>query len=71
MAVIRLYMTMPVNGLIAGPRDSVDAPTGIGGFRLFNWRPDDPGPDNQVFTELMATPAVIAGWRTCEYAGRW
>jgi hypothetical protein len=42
MAVIRLYMTMSVNGYIAGPRDSVDAPMGIGGFRLFNWRPDDP-----------------------------
>jgi hypothetical protein len=71
MAVIRLYMTMSVNGSIAGPRDSVDAPLGIGGFRLFNWRPDDPGPNYQVFTELMATRAVIAGRRTCEHAGRW
>ena len=71
MAVIRLYMTMSVNGYIAGPRDSVDAPMGIGGFRLFNCRPDDPGPNNQVFTELMATRAVIAGRRTCEHAGRW
>ena len=71
MAVIRLYMTMSVNGYIAGPRDSVDAPTGIGGFRLFHWRPDDPGPKNQVFTELMATRTVIAGRRTDEHAGRW
>jgi dihydrofolate reductase len=44
---------------------------GIGGFRLFNWRPDDPGPNNQVFTELIATRAVIAGRRTYEHAGRW
>jgi dihydrofolate reductase len=71
MAVIRLYMTMSVNGYIAGPRDSVDAPTGIGGFRLFNWRPDAPGANSQVFTELMATRAVIAGRRTYEHAGRW
>ena len=71
MAVIRLYMTMSVNGYIAGPRDSVDAPMGIGGFRLFNGRPGDPGPNNQVVTELMATRAVIAGRRTGEYAGRW
>jgi dihydrofolate reductase len=71
MAVIRLYMTMSVKGYIAGPRDSVDAPTGIGGFRLFNWRPDAPGANNQVFTELMATRAVIAGRRTYEHAGRW
>jgi hypothetical protein len=44
---------------------------GIGGFRLFNGRPGDPGPNNQVVTELMATRAVIAGRRTGEYAGRW
>ena len=68
--MIRLYMTMSVNGCIAGPRDSMDAPMGFGGFRLFNWPPDDPGPNNQVFTELMATRAVIAGRRTYEHVGR-
>ena len=60
-----------MNGYIAGPRDSVDAPTGIGGFRLFHWRSDVPGPDYQVFTGLMAARAVIAGRRICEHAGRW
>jgi hypothetical protein len=59
MAVIGLYMTMSVNGYIAGLRDSVGAPMGIGGFRLSSWRADDPGPDNQVFTELMATRAAV------------
>ena len=46
---------------------------GIGGFRLFNWldRRNDPGPNGQVFTELMSTRAVIAGRRTYELAGRW
>ena len=73
MAAIRLYMTMSLDGYVAGPRDSVDAPMGVGGFRLFNWldRRDDPGPSGQVFAEVMATRAVIAGRRTYEHAGRW
>jgi hypothetical protein len=34
MALIRLYMTMSLDGYVTGPQDSVDAPLGIGGFRL-------------------------------------
>jgi dihydrofolate reductase len=73
MGLIRLYMTVSLDGFVAGPRDSVDAPMGIGGFRLFNWLDlrNDPGPNRQVFTELMSTRAVIAGRRTYELAGRW
>src|SRR5690349_15655343 len=66
-------MTMSLDGYVAGPDDGVDAPMGDGGFRLFNWldRRDDPGPSGQVYTEVMATRAVIAGRRTYEHAGRW
>jgi dihydrofolate reductase len=73
MALIRLYMTMSLDGYVAGPDDSVDAPMGVGGFRLFNWldRRNDPGPNGQVFNELVATRAVIAGRRTYEHADRW
>jgi hypothetical protein len=73
MALIRLYTTMSLDGYVTGPQDSVDAPMGIDGFRLFNWldRRNDPGPSGQVFTELMSTRAVIAGRRTYELAGRW
>lgn len=73
MAVIRLYMTMSLDGYVAGPDDSPDAPMGTGGFRLFNWldRRNDPGPSGQVYAEAMATRAVIAGRRTYEHAGRW
>jgi dihydrofolate reductase len=71
--VIRLDMTMSLDGFVVGPQDSVDAPMGVGGFRLFNWldRRFDPGPDGQVFAELNATRAVIAGRRTYEHAARW
>jgi dihydrofolate reductase len=73
MATIRLDMTMSLDGYVVGPRDSVEAPMGVGGFRLFNWldRRDDPGPSGQVFAEAMATRAVISGRRTYEHAGRW
>jgi dihydrofolate reductase len=70
---IRLYMTMSLDGYVVGPRDSVDAPMGADGFRLFNWldRRNDPGPSGTVYAEEMATRAVIAGRRTYEHAGRW
>ncbi|MCW2880411.1 MAG: riboflavin biosynthesis protein RibD [Sphaerisporangium sp.] len=73
MALIRLYMTISLDGYVAGPRDSVDAPMGVDGFRLFNWldRRDDPGPSGQVMAEVRSTRAVIAGRRTYEHAGRW
>src|SRR6266487_6134668 len=73
MALIRLYMTMSLDGYVTGPQDSVDAPLGIGGFCLFDWldRRNDPGPSGQVFTEAMSTRAVISGRRTFELAGRW
>jgi dihydrofolate reductase len=73
MSQVVLYMSMSLDGYIAGPRDSVDAPMGIDGFRLFNWldRRNEPGPDGQVMTELMSTRAVISGRRTYEHADRW
>ena len=42
---IRLDMTMSLDGYVVGPNDSVDAPMGDGGFRLFNWldRRERPG----------------------------
>ena len=66
-------MTLSLDGFVVGPQDCVDAPMGTGGFRLFNWldRRFDPGPDGQVFAEVNATRAVIAGRRTYEHAGRW
>jgi dihydrofolate reductase len=73
MARIRLDMTMSLDGYVAGPRDGVDEPMGVGGFRLFNWldRRDEPGPNREVYDELMATRAVVSGRRTYENAGRW
>src|SRR3954470_6914190 len=73
MALIRLYMTMSLDGYVTGPQDSLDTPMGIGGVRLFNWldRRGHPGPSGQVYSEAMATRAVISGRRTYEHADRW
>jgi dihydrofolate reductase len=73
MTSIRLYMTMSLDGYVTGPQDSMDAPMGEDGFRLFNWldRREDPGPSGQVFRELQDTRAVISGRRTYEHARRW
>jgi dihydrofolate reductase len=73
MAMIRLDMTVSLDGYVAGPRDGVDEPMGVGGFRLFNWldRRDEPGPNRTVYRELMSTRAVISGRRTYGNAGQW
>lgn len=73
MSLIRLDMTVSVDGFVAGPRDGTDEPMGVGGFRLFNWldRRHDPDENGRVFNEVMASRAVISGRRTYEHAGRW
>jgi dihydrofolate reductase len=73
MTLIRLDMTVSLDGFVAGPRDGVDEPMGVGGFRLFNWldRRHDADENGRVFAEVMATQAVISGRRTYEHAGRW
>jgi dihydrofolate reductase len=70
---IRLYMTMSLDGFIAGPDDRRGQELGRDGGRLFNWLDDrmSDGPSGQVFGEAMATGAVVSGRRTFELAGRW
>lgn len=70
---IRLYMSMSLDGFIAGPDDRPGQELGTGGFRLFNWLDDrhDDGPSGRVYREANATGAVISGRRTFELARRW
>ncbi|MGH3151108.1 MAG: dihydrofolate reductase family protein, partial [Streptosporangiaceae bacterium] len=73
MSRLVLYMTMSLDGFIAGPDDRKGQELGRDGGRLFNWMDDrmSDGPSGQVFREAMATGAVISGRRTFELAGRW
>ncbi len=79
---VRLYMSMSVDGFIAGPDDGPDHGLGVGGERLHAWlrdggvdpdshRPSGGGPDAEVFDEMIATGAVVAGRRTFEHGRGW
>ncbi|MBA2522803.1 MAG: dihydrofolate reductase [Solirubrobacterales bacterium] len=76
-----LYMSMSLDGFIAGPGDSAEQGLGAGGERLHEWlgewdgsRPSGfqpAGESAQIFGEVMATGAVLVGRRTFDYAGQW
>ena len=75
-----LYMSMSLDGFIAGPDDGPGNGLGNGGHRLHEWlgepvsHPpyfDPPGPSGQVLAEVMATGAVAVGRKTFDYAGHW
>jgi dihydrofolate reductase len=73
MSNVVLYMSMSLDGFIAGPDDRAGQELGRGGFRLFNWLDDrlGPGINGQVYAEAMETGAIISGRRTFELAGEW
>jgi dihydrofolate reductase len=78
-----LYMSMSLDGFIAGPNERRDNPLGDDGHRLHNWFPagiEDgsassrrplEGVNGQIFDEALATGAVVAGAGTFEPAGGW
>jgi dihydrofolate reductase len=78
-----LYMSMSLDGFVAGPNESVDNGLGDRGERLHEWifagaptehggvpaRPA--GVNGEVMDEAMATGAVVAGRGTFEPAKGW
>jgi dihydrofolate reductase len=73
-----LYMSMSLDGYIAGPNDQPGNPGGDGFDRLHEWgtstdgenvRPS--GPAAQLIDEMNATGAVLAGRRTAEQVDHW
>lgn len=76
-----LYMSMSLDGYIAGPADTRENPFGTKGHRLHKWlgnggeeprsyRPSDE-PSQTVFDEMLATGAVITGRRTGDFVDYW
>ncbi len=61
-----LYMSMSLDGYIAGPNDEPGNPGGDGFDRLHEWFATA---DNEFFDEFDATGAVLVGRRTAR-AGR-
>jgi dihydrofolate reductase len=73
-----LYMSMSLDGYIAGPNDEPGNPGGDGFDRLHDWfvTPDGEygrpaGPGGQLWDEMHATGAVLAGRRTVEQVDHW
>ena len=68
-----LYMSMSVDGFIAGPNETPENGLGDGGLRLHDWPfpPDRPGVNTQIHDEFLATGAVVAGSGTFEPAQGW
>jgi dihydrofolate reductase len=80
-----LYMSMSLDGFIAGPNERADNGLGDGGARLHEWVLPGAGADGdfeaavarlrgvnrQIYDESMSTGAVVAGRGTFEPAGGW
>jgi len=78
-----LYMSMSVDGFIAGPNDGPGNGLGDDGHRLHEWflTGADTGRDGstahlagvnrEIMDEAMSTGAVVVGRRTFELAGGW
>ncbi|TXL60869.1 dihydrofolate reductase family protein [Aeromicrobium terrae] len=68
-----LYMSMSLDGYVAGPNETDDNGLGDGGDALHDWvLAEQPGPVNQqVIDEFMATGAIVAGRGTFEPAEGW
>lgn len=84
MSATVLYMSMTLDGFIAGPNERPDNGLGDGGDRLHEWVfPGAEGGDfeaaearlrgvnRQIYDEFMSTGAVLAGRGTFEPAGGW
>jgi dihydrofolate reductase len=73
MSATVLYMSMSLDGFIAGPNERLDNGLGDGGHRLHEWalKGQVEGVNRQVMDEFMATGAIVAGRGTFEPAGGW
>ena len=78
MSTSVLYMSMSLDGYIAGPNDEVGNPGGDGFMRLHEWfaTPDGEffrpsGEAGQLIDEINATGAVLVGRRLAEQIDHW
>lgn len=80
MSATVLYMSMSLDGFIAGPNEGPDNGLGDGGHRLHEWMTSggdvdlaatrrSGGVNGQVVDEFMSTGATVAGRGTFEPAG--
>lgn len=82
MSRVILYMSMSLDGFIAGPNDVAGNAFGDGGIRLHRWletgrgghhenfRPTD-APSQTVFDEMLSTGAAVIGKRFGDLVDYW
>jgi dihydrofolate reductase len=81
MSVSVLYMSMSLDGYIAGPNDEVGNPGGDNFDRLHEWMWEDPADGQYIprqsglaaalWGEMDAYGAIVAGRRTVEQVDHW
>ena len=74
MSAAVLYMSMSLDGYIAGPNDGPGNPGGDGFDRLHKWLGDSSRPSGaagELYDEMNATGALLAGRRTVEQVDHW
>src|SRR5436190_18924039 len=74
MSVSVLYMSMSLDGYIAGPNDEVGNPGGEGFDQLHEWYGDFSRPSGalgQLWDEWNTPGAILAGRRTVEQVDHW
>jgi dihydrofolate reductase len=82
MSATVLYMSVSLDGFIAGPNESFENGLGDGGERLHEWVfpagdvdleaiRNAGGVNGQIVDEFMTTGAIVAGKGTFEPAGGW
>ncbi len=71
MSTSVLYMSMSLDGYIAGPNDEPSNPGGDGFGRLHEWFAAPDGPAGELMDEWNATGAVLVGRRTVEQVDHW
>jgi dihydrofolate reductase len=79
MSVSVLYMSMSLDGYIAGPNDEPGNPGGDGFMRLHEWFHFGPDgevgqlsePARQLVNQMDAYGAIVAGRRTVEQVDHW
>ncbi len=78
MSVSVLYMSMSLDGYIAGPNDTPDNPGGDGFMRLHEWfhfgadgEAEPSAPAKQLVNQMNRYGAIVAGRRTVEQVDHW
>ena len=74
MSASVLFMSMSLDGYIAGPNDEVGNPGGYDFMRLHEWYGDfsrPAGPLGQLWDEWNTPGAILAGRRTVEQVDHW